>query len=357
MVVEDGCVVGFGTAFNDELPAAARDAADTPAHTHDQPVPVRIPPLPAPALRVVSVCAGASHAVAVAATGAAWAWGRGKEGQLGRDVPGWSASTPQRVPVDAAVAIQSAAAGGHHTLLVDGGGAVWGCGANTHGQLGVPACARVTAPTAAVGLSRIVCVAAGAMHSAAVGYDGRVWTMGWGLYGQLGHGDTDSAAVPTVVDALADVGGFKPDGTARGAVAVACGAWHTVVLSAIGDVYTCGWGKHGQLGHKYDTAGAAADGSGAVLLVDSAMETEPRLVDTLADTHVVAVAAGAKHCVAVSAAGQLWEWGAGGDGGAEDGGAVTALPRRREWVGKALPIVACGQSHTLVVGSGPPAPS
>ena len=49
------------------------------------------------------------------------------------------------------------------------------------------------------------------------------------------------------VEALAEVGGFLPQGTFAGVTSVSCGTWHTAAVSAIGDLYTWGWGKHGQL--------------------------------------------------------------------------------------------------------------
>ena len=38
------------------------------------------------------------------------------------------------------------------------------------------------------------------------------------------------------------------------AVKASCGSWHTAVVTRRGELYTWGWGKYGQLGHKDTTS-------------------------------------------------------------------------------------------------------
>src|SRR3990167_14045 len=77
----------------------------------------------------------------------------------------------------------------------------------------------VTVPTAiAYDTWRVVCVAAGESHSAIVDAAARVLTFGHGEYGRLGHGDEEGCDVPRLVDCV------------EGAVGVACGYAHTVVV-------------------------------------------------------------------------------------------------------------------------------
>jgi alpha-tubulin suppressor-like RCC1 family protein len=85
----------------------------------------------------------------------------------------------------------------------------------------------------------IVAVAAGGYHSLALSAAGQLYTFGSGDEGQLGTGNTDSHGVPLVVEALR---GVK-------IAAVTAGGEHTLAVSSKGRVYTFGDGTHGQLGH------------------------------------------------------------------------------------------------------------
>ncbi|TYH19919.1 hypothetical protein ES288_A05G390300v1 [Gossypium darwinii] len=93
---------------------------------------------------------------------------------------------------------------------------------------------------------RIVTVAAGGRHTLALSDAGAVLTFGWGLYGQCGQGSTDDELSPTSVSSLL---GIK-------IVSVAAGLWHTVCISADGDVYAFGGNQFGQLGTGGDQAEA-----------------------------------------------------------------------------------------------------
>ena len=64
------------------------------------------------------------------------------------------------------------------------------------------------------------------------------WTWGWGEFGRLGHGDTTSHREPTPLE----------QEELQGAVMIACGGHHTVAVTERGSVVTWGWGNDGQLG-------------------------------------------------------------------------------------------------------------
>ena len=87
----------------------------------------------------------------------------------------------------------------------------------------------------------VVLVACGGAHTMALTGGGCVWTCGINDCGQLGHGDRTGKHLFTRVDP----GHF---GRAR-IVMAACGAFHNVVASAAGDVFTWGGGLDGCLGH------------------------------------------------------------------------------------------------------------
>lgn len=92
--------------------------------------PVHIEKLTAP---VVQVACGANSSYARCADGAVYACGRNDMGQLGlghaHAVPSWT-----RIPAPAA---HSIAAGTHHILILDHAGTLWGAGWDEHGNLGL----------------------------------------------------------------------------------------------------------------------------------------------------------------------------------------------------------------------------
>ena len=80
-------------------------------------------------------------------------------------------------------------------------------------------------------------------------------------------------------------------------IAVACGEHHTMLLTAAGDVYTLGSNREGQLGCGEGTA--AAPPSTPVLAAG------PSAADPAARARVVAIAAGARHSLALTEDGGL----------------------------------------------------
>ena len=77
---------------------------------------------------------------------------------------------------------------------------------------------------------RVVAVSEAHYCSLAVTADGTVWSWGRGAEGQLGRGDEYDQLLPKKVEAL---------GEQRG-VAVSAGAHHSIALTAVGAVFTCG---------------------------------------------------------------------------------------------------------------------
>ncbi|XP_023654220.2 E3 ubiquitin-protein ligase MYCBP2 isoform X4 [Paramormyrops kingsleyae] len=84
---------------------------------------------------------------------------------------------------------------------------------------------------------RAVQVSCGFHHSVVLMENGDVYTFGYGQHGQLGHGDVNSRGTPTLVQGL-------PGPT----VQVTAGSNHTAVLLMDGQVYTFGSFSKGQLG-------------------------------------------------------------------------------------------------------------
>ena len=80
-----------------------------------------------------------------------------------------------------------------------------------------------------------VYVAAGGYHSLVISYDGSVWGAGWNEYGQLGDGTKeDRVQYKRLIDG--------------GVTAVAAGSRHSMMLKQDGSVWATGYNLYGQLG-------------------------------------------------------------------------------------------------------------
>ena len=254
--------------------------------------------------------------------------------------------------------------GACHSAWLTVDGEVLTVGANDHGQCGLGAqVEELLTPRLLEAFSTkpVAQLSVGASHSAAVTREGELITWGESSHGQCGHGEGTDVDVrkPRVVQAL------------RGQVVVscvACGGEFTALCTTAAEVFTVGMGRFGALGH--------GD------LADRALPA--RVLDLLA-VPVLAVAAGERHCVALTHNGEAisWGWGVHGQLGLAElapvalaptgeapsargsgGGkaarqtaerALEAQPTPRVVIalkGTKLRAVACGGAHTLFLAHG-----
>jgi len=159
---------------------------------------------------------------------------------------------------------------------------------------------------------------------------GTLWSWDEGKYGRLGLGDCGLRQRPVRL-------GMKMHGGLP-VVMVACGDAHTLVVTAIGLVYSCGCGRYGKLGH-----GDEANKNGLTLA-----GAERFMV-----VQISIVAAGGEHSVALGAEGREWTWGNNGYGqlGLNDniGRLEPTLPAGKTLCGGAAVLVAAGMFHTVAV--------
>ena len=105
----------------------------------------------------------------------------------------------------------------------------------------------------------------------------------------------------------------------RRVVAVSAGAGHNLALATDGSVWSWGNGADGRLGHG-----------------DTQNQQLPKKVEAFAGQRVVAVSAGARHCIALTTNGAVFTWGEGEDGCLGHGEDLSdqLLPKKIEtWVG------------------------
>jgi alpha-tubulin suppressor-like RCC1 family protein len=179
----------------------------------------------------------------MAAYSEVFVWGADHFGQLGlgKKDRGKCYSLPRCCTFN--VRIKQVACGEEHAAFIALSGSLYCMGSNAAGRLGIGdlnLTTQCSSPCLVEGLSRYKCVdvSCGWGHTVAVTEDGSVFSWGVGDYGALGTGTTDSHWVPTQV---------RVPKVAR---QVSCGSRHTALL--VGhtslELFTWGAGEAGQLG-------------------------------------------------------------------------------------------------------------
>ena len=200
---------------------------------------------------------GSDHSMLLKQDGSVWTAGMNDRGQLG-DGSTKSKRFFVEVITSGATAI---AAGDYHSMVLKQDGSVWATGDNTYGQLGDMSTtsnkvmAMVTSPVMQRAMGGAVAVAAGTSHSLVLGKDGSVWATGKNNYGQLGDGTMISKKVFVKV-------------VSSGIQAGTAGAWHSMAMNEHGDVWSAGANDSGQLGdgsyipkNKFVKVAPASDGA------------------------------------------------------------------------------------------------
>ena len=270
---------------------------------------------------VAAVSAGGSHSCALSVEGGLFCWGSNSSGQLG-DGAGGGTGDASAVPVavtglDSATAV---AAGGAHTCALSAEGGVTCWGQNTQGQLGAASgdscqppllflttsvpCS--TTPLDVVGLaSDVADVVTGGAHTCVLTTLGSVKCWGANFNGQLG---AEATEVCGIISTPCSTTPLDVDGLAEGVVAITAGTSHTCALMSAGGVKCWGLNSSGQLGAlASDVCGAAACSFTPLNVCAEAVCTSD-----LAD--IAAIAAGAAHTCALTAAGGVLCWGGNGNG-------------------------------------------
>ncbi|EDV24531.1 uncharacterized protein TRIADDRAFT_56425 [Trichoplax adhaerens] len=225
------------------------------------------------------------HYLALSSDGCVYSWGSGDGGRLGH---GDIRREPELVKELVNKKITQIACGSTYSAAVTSNGELYTWGRGSYGRLGHGNSEDRLLPTLVAGLSgsHVVDVACGSgdAHTLAIDKDGIVWSWGDGDYGKLGRGGSDCCKVPKVVETLKHHNKYI--------VNVLCGSQFSVALGKDGTVWT--WGKsdgyrlgHGTLDHvRY-----------------------PKMVEGLINYHIVDIAVGPSHCLALTDNCQIFTWG------------------------------------------------
>lgn len=324
--------------------------------------------------RVIAIAAGLSHTMALRADGTVWTWGSDGLGQLGEGIT----AVPSQIPIQVTgvASVKDIAAGSNHclALLTDGTMRTWG--SNNHGQCGFPTSNLIyftpQAPSYGWKVRRVY---AGGDHSAAIEEYGWFVRAGANASGELATGGT------------ADLTAFGY--TASGTKAVALGTDATLLLSADGEVQSCGTNTFGQLGNgsatpsiilgsctatwpMHQAIAIAAHGSGGLILKadgtvwswgydgsgqlgnDSDLESQYQPVQVSGLSRIIAIAAGSSHCLALRNDGTVLSWGDDGLGQLGDDASFTNQPKPVQVANSgfnAACAISAGYYHSGLVSS------
>ena len=277
--------------------------------------------------RMVACAAGEGHTVLLSASWHVFTSGDGARGKLGHGNER-SQLTPRRVEALMGLKIASVAAGHNHTLLITDTGLLYGCGANSHGQLGTGDRMDQLSP---VRLRHMDWVGGVAVVDDEP--ERRTMELQERILGPLpGHRGKFLAAAeedrpfaqPTeqqlaaAVKAREEVLGISqqpsdaelrlrmglPESRKRGSkvVQVCGGRAHTVILTDVGRVYVCGQSNRGQLGQGNKKS----------------LKTVTT-VSTMVNLSCVQIAAGDEHTVMLTTLGHVYICGKNSTGQLGDG--------------------------------------
>jgi alpha-tubulin suppressor-like RCC1 family protein len=252
-----------------------------------------------------STSSGLLHSVALRADGTVWSYGNNEMGQIGNGTTD-DCHVPTQVMEGSGFLtdVIKISAGSEHNLAIKNDNTVRAWGWNNNGQLGDDTDVNRFTPIRVTGeegdgyLDNVIDIATGYMHSMALKSDGTVYSWGSNSMGQLGNSTTENSSTP--IQVIGEGGyGFLSD-----VIAIACGDEHSIALKSDGTLYAWGNNRWGQLGN------GATGGSGGF---DPGIDYDTPVQVTKSDgsdlDNIIAIAAGRRHTLALSADSTIWAWG------------------------------------------------
>eukprot|EP00005_Dracoamoeba_jomungandri_P014069 CAMPEP_0174276782 /NCGR_PEP_ID=MMETSP0439-20130205/60577_1 /TAXON_ID=0 /ORGANISM="Stereomyxa ramosa, Strain Chinc5" /LENGTH=831 /DNA_ID=CAMNT_0015369049 /DNA_START=140 /DNA_END=2635 /DNA_ORIENTATION=- len=228
---------------------------------------------------ISKVDCGNAHTLALTREGKLYSWGRGQEGQLGAGYGFVDYVSPRLIPKLSDVKIIHIAVGANHNLALSDKDKIYAWGENGDGQTGLEKkIGDVDEPMLIESMQRkrIVKIFAGYSHSGAISKSGLLYIWGSNEYGQLGNGTREPRCLkPKILEGIM---------FSQPIVDCSGGFRHTLVATDLGDVYSWGWNKFGNLGLGKGKRGVEAKRSPSLVIKGSNIET---------------VVAGGEHSIAV----------------------------------------------------------
>jgi len=251
-----------------------------------------------PLTNIVAIAAGGFYSLGLSYDGTVWAWGYNNAGQLGNNST-LTSLTPVQVVASASsdplTNIVAISAGPNHPLALDTNGMIWAWGNNQLSKLGNGSHTKsltavcVLDPRSSNPITNMIAIAAGDYHSLAVAEDGTIWSWGNNNVGQLGNGSISPSALPSHFTLSSD--------PSTQIIAVKAGLSYSLALAKNGTGFAWGFNLVGELGNN-----STATSSRPVRIVASTISDDPL-------SHIVDLAAGGLHSLALTSDGTVWTWG------------------------------------------------
>ena len=207
--------------------------------------PTVVPFFRSSGVSIRSVSVGSRHTLALSKTGEVYSWGWGHLGQLGHG-DNLSQANPRKINSISNVIFISA--GGMHCGCITENNICYTWGACNYGQLGIGDSAinqdMISIPTEVKFDETTLCskITCGGLHTAAITLDGSVYCWGKADSGQTGCPDWYKTFFSGIYSPK-KVYGFNGK-----AIDVACGGFHTLILTGDNSVYAMGKEDFGLLG-------------------------------------------------------------------------------------------------------------
>jgi len=275
---------------------------------------------------ITHVTCGSYHTAAVSSNGDLYTWGGGMYGKLGHGSESGH-STPRRVEALVGLSVIDIACGSRHTAVVTNKGCLYTWGDKENGVAGHGDTeGHQYTPKLLERLSgkKVVQLSACGFHTGCLTDQGECFTWGEGKFGRLGHGAERNCHSPRLIETLL---GKRPK-------QIACGGFHSAVVTEDGKMYTFGGGEHGQLGHG-----------------DKVNKVKPTLVQALDGIVLQQITCGWSHSVALTTNGEVFTWGNGDHGklGHGNGKKVSTPQLVERLVGHLVVRVASYNEHTAAL--------
>lgn len=241
--------------------------------------------------QIEKIACGETHAALVTKQGEVFSWGEEKGGRLGHKTS-ISISNPKIIESLSNLRVNTLALGANHTCALTTSGEIYEWGECGNGDKKIPWFPYRVCGGPLDGIC-ISKVACGDWHTAIISSAGTLYTYGDGTFGVLGHGDTKCVSRPKEVESLK---GLRVK-------SVACGPWHTAAIVEIivgnfksnnpgGKLFTWGDSDRGRLGH-----------------VDGEKKLIPTCVASLVDCDFVQVACGTVLTAVLTISGMVYTMG------------------------------------------------
>ncbi|PNY08361.1 hypothetical protein L195_g004881 [Trifolium pratense] len=248
--------------------------------------------------KVVQISAGYNHSSAITEDGELYMWGKNTTGQLGlgKRAPN-IVPLPTKVESFDGITVKMAALGSEHSVAISDEGEAFSWGTGVSGRLGHGHESSILGffksyseytPRLIKDLEgiKVKYVAAGMLTSACTDENGSVFIFGEKGIDKLLLKGMRNATKPSLISELPY------------AEEVACGGYHTCVLTNIGELYTWGSNENGCLG----------------IGSSYAIHSPEKVQGPFLESSVFQVSCGWKHTAAISG-GRVFTWGWGGSNG------------------------------------------